>query len=91
MFYFRERIVCGFRDGSLKVLSENQHTLVFLKRGTLIFAGSHCCSDHLYNRHLNCDSMSQTCADQMERLMCDANCLQEILNDFRLTLVNRVL
>ena len=65
MFYFRECIVCGLRDGSLKVLSKDQRTLVFVKRGILFPAGSRCCSDHLYNRLLNFDSMSQICADQM--------------------------
>ena len=89
MFYFRECIVCGLRDGSLKALSKDQRTLVFVKRGILIPAGSRCCSDHLYNRHLNFDSISQIYVYQMERLMCNANRLQEILNDFRLILVNR--
>ena len=40
MFYFGECIVCGLRDGSLKVLSKDQRTLVFVKRGILIPAGS---------------------------------------------------
>ncbi|CAF4389714.1 unnamed protein product, partial [Rotaria magnacalcarata] len=85
----RECIVCGLRDGSLKVLSKDQRTLVFVKRGILVPAGSRCCSNHLYNQHLDFDSISQIRADQMERFICDANRLQEILNDFRLILVNQ--
>ncbi|CAF3356597.1 unnamed protein product [Rotaria sp. Silwood2] len=85
----RECIVCGLRGGSLKVLPKDQRTFVFVKRRILIPAGSRCCADHLYNRHLNFDSMNQIHADQMEVFVCYANRLQEILNDFRLICVNQ--
>lgn len=81
--------MCGLRGGPLKVLSKDQRTLVFVKRGIRISAGSRCCADHLYNRHLNFDSMSQIRADQVERFICDANRLQEMLNNFRSILVNQ--
>lgn len=89
MIRFRECIVCGLRDVPLKVLSKDQCTLIFVKRGILIPAGSRCCSDHLYNRYLNFDSIARIRADQMELFICDENRLQQILNDFRLILVNQ--
>ncbi len=63
--------------------------LVFLKRGILIPDGARCCPEHLYKQQLSFDSLGRIRANQMDQLVCDANRLQEILNDCRLLLENQ--
>ncbi len=63
--------------------------LVFVKLGVLIPYGTRCCPDHLYKEQLSFDSLTRIRANQMDHLVCDADRLQEILNDFRLMLENQ--
>jgi len=63
--------------------------LVFLKRGILIPNGSRCCPEHLYKQQLTYDSLGLICANQTDQLICDANHIQEMLNDCRLILKNQ--
>ncbi|CAF2529584.1 unnamed protein product [Rotaria sp. Silwood2] len=82
----RSCIVCGLRDQPAKVLSKQQRMLIFIKRGILIPNGCHCCHDHFYNRQISFDALDRIRADQVDQLVCNADRLQEILNDFRLML-----
>ena len=63
--------------------------LVFVKRRILIPDRTRCCPDYLYKRQLSFDSLRQIRAKQMDCLVCDADHLQEILNNFRLMLENQ--
>ncbi|CAF1543483.1 unnamed protein product [Adineta ricciae] len=82
-------VVCGLREIPLKVLSKDNRSLVFLKRGILIPNGARCCSDHLDNKQLIFDAIEKIPANGVRELECDANYIVELLNDFRLLINNK--
>ena len=45
--------------------------------------GALCCSDHLYNGHLNYESLWQINGSLADRLILDSDATDSLLNDFR--------
>ncbi|CAF3014637.1 unnamed protein product [Rotaria sp. Silwood2] len=84
----RTCIVCGLSDETCKVLSKQQRTLIFVKRGIFIPEDARCCSSHIYNKQLSFDSLCQIRVTNFDKLVFDANRLEEIIADFRLIVDN---
>lgn len=74
---------------STKVLSSQQRTMIFLKRGVYVLQGSRCCSDHLYLGHLTAESFNQIIVSQPDSLDIDSEGLQEFISDVRSILLER--
>ncbi len=60
--------------------------LVFVKRRIWSSDGARCCQDHLYKRQLSFDCLNGILADKTDHLVCDAQHIQQILDDFQLVL-----
>jgi hypothetical protein len=60
--------------------------LVFLKRGIWIPDEARCCRDHLYKHQLSFDCLNGILADKTDHLVCEAQRIQQILDDFQLVL-----
>ncbi|CAM4906565.1 unnamed protein product [Rotaria socialis] len=84
----RSCIVCELSDETCKVLSKQQRTLIFVKRGIFISEDARCCPSHIYNKQLNFDSLCQIRGTHFDKLVFDANRLEEIIADFRLIVDN---
>lgn len=61
---------------------------MFFKRGVFVPSGARCCHDHLYNKHLSYDSIQQISASQDDKLVLNAEDVQNILFDMRSVLTN---
>ena len=67
---------------SSKVLSRQQKTMIFLKRGIFISTGARCCSEHISQGHLTLESFNKICV-QADRLNINSVGFQEFLDDIR--------
>ena len=67
----------------MEVLSDSQRTMIFIRRGILISAGTRCCSDHLYKGQLSYESLWQINGSISDRLILNSNEVQGLIEDFR--------
>jgi hypothetical protein len=74
---------------SLKVLSKEQRTMIFLKRGIFVSPGARCCSTHIYKDHLTAESFHKICVSQADRLTVDSVGFQEFVSDVRTILFSQ--
>ncbi len=83
-------VICGNIDPqSLKVLTQEQRTMIFLKRGVLVAPGSRCCSDHLYKNQLTIESFDHIQVSKADRWEIDATGFQIFVEDVRSILFNQ--
>jgi hypothetical protein len=68
---------------SSKVLLSTQRTMIFLKRGVFVPAGTRCCSHHLFEKQLTDESFGQICVSKADRLTLDSVGFQVLLADIR--------
>ena len=68
---------------SMKVMSDDQRKMAFVKRGILIPKGSRCSSDHLLNDHLNYTSPGAIVDSISDCLVLNSESVNNLPNDFR--------
>lgn len=67
----------------MEVLSDTQRTMVFIRRGILVSAGSRCCSDHLYKGQLSYEGLWQINGSISDHLALNSSEVQGLMEDFR--------
>ena len=67
----------------MKVASDDQRKMAFVKRVILIPNGSRCCCDHLLNDHLNYVSPGAIRGSVSDCLVLNPEVVNNLLNDFR--------
>ena len=76
--------MCGIRDISpMKVLSDAQRTMIFIRREVLVSTGSRCCSDHLDKGQLSHEGLWQINGSISDHLVLNSNKVQGLMEDFR--------
>ena len=65
----------------MKVISDAERKMIFVKRDILIPAGNRCCSGHLYKGHLSLEALLQITATAFDTVSLDTNAVIELPND----------
>ena len=68
------------------VLTKEQRTMVFLKRGIIVPENARCCSLHIYKRQLTYEALEMIHPSKLDDLVLDSNDVENLINDFRLTI-----
>ncbi len=68
------------------VLSKEQRTMVFLKRGIIVPENVRCCSLHMYKRQLTCEALEMIQPLKLDDLVLNSDDVKNLINDFRLTI-----
>ena len=67
---FSSCLVCKAIDSkSMKVLSNEQHTMIFLKQGIFVPENTRCCCNHLYRRQLTNEALKQIQPSRLDQLI----------------------
>ena len=86
-FLIRTCIVCSVTDSkSMQVLSDEQRTMIFLRRGIWVPKGVRCCSNHLYKGHLLYEAQQSVKQSKADDILLNTDDVVELINDFRLAL-----
>ncbi|CAF1482695.1 unnamed protein product [Rotaria sp. Silwood1] len=82
-------IVCSEKNSkSMRVLTKEQRTMIFLKRGILVPENARCCSLHMYNRQLTYEAVEMIQPSKFDTLILNGDDVQNLINDFRLAIDN---
>ncbi|CAF3548310.1 unnamed protein product [Rotaria socialis] len=80
-------IVCKTNNSESKcVLTKEQRTMVFLKRGILVPENTRCCSVHMYKRELTYEALEMIQPSKLDDLILNGDDVKNLMIDFRLTI-----
>ena len=80
-------MVCSVTDSkSMQVLSDEQRTMIFLKRGIWVPKGARCCSNHLYKGHLLYQAQQSLKQSKTDDILLNTDDVLKLIDDFRLAL-----
>jgi hypothetical protein len=65
----------------MQVLSNEQRTMVFLKRGIFVPKNSRCCTDHLYRRQLTFEALKRIQRSQLDQLILNDADVKKLFED----------
>ena len=68
------------------VLSKEQRTMVFPKRGILVPENARCCSLHMYKRQLTYEALEMIQPSKLDDLILNSDDVKNLMTDFRLTI-----
>ena len=68
------------------MLSDEQRTMIFLRRGIWIPKGVRCCSNHLYKRHLSYEAWQSVKQSKADDILLNTDDIVKLIDDFRLAL-----
>ena len=68
------------------VLTKEQRTMVFLKRGIFVPENARCCSLHVYKRGLTYEALEMIEPSKFDNLVLNDNDVKNLMVDFRLTI-----
>ena len=74
---------CDNQGSSLKVLSQMQRTIIFLKCGILVVPGSRCCRDRLCDDGVNFKSLDRIRISKADQWKIDSNEFQMFVEAVR--------
>jgi hypothetical protein len=79
---FSSCVVCKTADSTpMQVLSNEQRTIVFLKRGIFVPKNSRCCTDHLYRRQLTYEGLKRIQRSQLDQLILNDADVKKLFED----------
>ena len=70
----------------MRMLSDEQRTMIFLKRGIWVPKGVHCCSNHLYKGHLSYEARQLVKQSKANDILLNTDDGVKLIDDFRLAL-----
>ena len=70
----------------MRVLSDEQRTMIFLKRGIWVPKGVRCCSNHLYKGHPSCEARQSVKQSKANDILLNTDDVVKLIDDFRLAL-----
>ena len=80
-------MVCSVTDSkSMQVLSDEQRTMIFLRRGIWVPKGVCYCSNHLYKGHLLYETQQSVKQSKTNDILLNTDDVLKLIDDFRLTL-----
>ena len=80
-------MVCSVTDSkSMQVLSDEQRTMIFLRRGIWVPKGVRCCSNHLYKGHLLYEAQQSVKQSKTDDILLNTDDVLKLIDDFRLAL-----
>lgn len=68
------------------VLTKEQRTMVFLRRGIIVPANARCCTSHMYKRQLTYEALEKIKPSKLDDLVLNGDDVKNLINDFRLTI-----
>ncbi|CAF2079156.1 unnamed protein product [Rotaria magnacalcarata] len=80
-------IVCPVADStSMRVLSDEQRTMIFLSRSIWVPKGARCCSNHLYKGHLSYEARQSVKQSKVDDIILNKHNVEKLIDNFRLAL-----
>ncbi|CAF4590004.1 unnamed protein product, partial [Rotaria socialis] len=80
-------IVCPVADStSMRVLSDEQRTMIFLSRSIWVPKGARCCSNHLYKGHLSYEARQSVKQSKVDDIILNKHNVEKLIANFRLAL-----
>ena len=80
-------MVCSVTDSkSMQVLSDEQRTMISLRRGIWVAKGVRCCSNHLYKGHLLYEAQQSVKQSKTDDILLNTDDVLKLIDDFRLAL-----
>ena len=70
----------------MKVLSDEQRTMIFLTRGIWVPKGVRCCSNHLYKGHLSYEARQSVKQSKADDIILNKSDVEKLIDDFRSSL-----
>ena len=70
----------------MRVLSDEQRTTIFLRRGIWVPKGVRCCSNHLYKGHLLYEAQQSVKQSKADDILLNTDDVVKLTDDFRLAL-----
>jgi hypothetical protein len=82
-FLTRSCIVCPVTDSkSMRVLSDEQRTMIFLTRGIWVPKGVRCCSNHLYKGYLSYEARQSVKQSKVDDIILNQSDVEKLIDDF---------
>lgn len=82
IFISRKCCVCaGEKQVPLKVITEQQRKMIFMKRGIFVPPGNRCCSVHIYNDHLSFEALQLIKPSTADVVYLNTKAVIELLDD----------
>ena len=83
---FRYCVVCKMNNSESKyVLTKEQRTMLFLKRGILVPENARCCFTHMYKRQLTYGALEMIQPSKLDDLILNGKDVKNLMVDLRLT------
>ncbi|CAF3873654.1 unnamed protein product [Rotaria magnacalcarata] len=83
----RSCIVCPIVDStSMRVLSDEQQTMIFLSRSTWVLKGARCCSNHLCKGYLSYEARQSVKQSKVNDILLNRHNVEKLIDNFRLAL-----
>jgi hypothetical protein len=70
------------------ILTKEQRTMIFLKKGVFVPKDARCCTLHMYKRQLTYESIEMIQASIIDNLFLNVDDVKNLINDFRLAINN---
>ncbi|CAF3771072.1 unnamed protein product [Rotaria socialis] len=80
-------IVCPVADStSMRVLSDEQRTMIFLNRSIWVPKGARCCSNHFYKGYLSYEARQSVKQSKVDDIILNKHNVEKLIDNFRLAL-----
>ncbi|CAF3410320.1 unnamed protein product [Rotaria socialis] len=70
----------------MRVLSDEQRTMIFLSRSIWVPKGARCCSNHLYKGHLSYEARQSVKQSKVDDIILNKHNVEKLIANFRLAL-----